>query len=99
VTSDWEMPASFRQSLHGCRVRFSSPSVSCSNLPRVMVMLKCFAPAPKAFALCTICQHTVAPMQTLPAYHLPVGVLRNTCRSNKLRMVRTRQAPYPRRQQ
>jgi hypothetical protein len=45
VTSDCEMPASFRQSLHGCRVRFSRLSTSCSNLPRVMVMLKCFAPA------------------------------------------------------
>ena len=46
MTSDCEMPASFRQSLHGCRVRFSRLSTSCSNLPRVMVMLKCFAPAP-----------------------------------------------------
>ena len=40
-----ETPASLMQSLHGCRVRFSSGSVSCSNLPRVSVMLRCLAPA------------------------------------------------------
>jgi hypothetical protein len=45
LISEAETPASFMQSLHGCRVRFSKASVSCSNLLRVMAMLRCLAPA------------------------------------------------------
>mmetsp|Transcript_7804 Transcript_7804/g.19261 ORF Transcript_7804/g.19261 Transcript_7804/m.19261 type:complete len:253 (-) Transcript_7804:920-1678(-) len=48
ATSFLEMPASFRQFLHGSIVRWMSESVSSSSFARVSLMLRCFGPLASA---------------------------------------------------